>query len=261
MSVNLDRTDFLDRVIVTQSMKKVLDTTLCRSLECVVEINIDDLAISRRFMTWAKSSKNEHWKWLTLFTISQDDQCEDWSYQRRKWLIDSFYRSSQIVGCNILERRAWFQWTRRETSLSVDSELEAMLFNKSSQMILRAAKVETEQKKILKYINAKSEVSWRERKEKIDLYRRESASEMNVTLSVISSSLLLSSFLHFSFFSSFALHVAAFVNDSSSHKTWKIELRMLNRWIEDTSEINCRDNVTLRELKNRRHWTSSAWEI
>ncbi len=51
MSVNLDRTDFLDRVIVTQSMKKVLDTTLCRSLECVVEINIDDLAISRRFMT------------------------------------------------------------------------------------------------------------------------------------------------------------------------------------------------------------------
>jgi len=51
MSEDLNRTDFLDRVIVTQSMKKVLDTTLCKSLECVVEINIDDLAISRRFMT------------------------------------------------------------------------------------------------------------------------------------------------------------------------------------------------------------------
>jgi len=44
-------------------------------------------------------------------------------------------------------------------SLSVDFELEAMLFNESSQMILRAVKVETEQKKILKYINAKRKVS------------------------------------------------------------------------------------------------------
>jgi len=33
---------------------------------------------------------------------------------------------------------------RRETSLSVDSELEAMLFDESSQMILRAVKVKTE---------------------------------------------------------------------------------------------------------------------
>jgi len=48
---------------------------------------------------------------------------------------------------------------RRKTSLSADSELEAMLFDESFQMILRAVKVETEQKKILKYINAKSEVS------------------------------------------------------------------------------------------------------
>ena len=261
MSVDFDWTDFLDRVIITQSMKKVLDSTLCRSLECVVEIDIDDLAISRRFITWAKSSENKHWKWLTLFTISQDDRCEDWSYQRKEWSIDDFYQSSRIIDCNILERRAWFQWTRHETSLSADSELEAMLFNELSQMILRAVKVETEQKKILKYINAKKEVSWRERKEKIDLYRRESASETNATLNVISSSLLLSSFLHFSFFSFFALYVATFVNNSSSHKTWKIELRMLNRWIEDTSEINCKDNVTLRELKNRRHWISSAWKI
>lgn len=51
MLVDFDRTDFLDRVIITQSMKKVLDSTLCRSLECVVEIDIDNLAISRRFMT------------------------------------------------------------------------------------------------------------------------------------------------------------------------------------------------------------------
>ncbi len=249
MSVNLDRTDFLDRVIVTQSMKKVLDTILRRFLECVVRIDIDDRAISRRSTTWAKSSENEYWKWLTLFTISQDDRCEDWLYQRREWSIDDFYQPSWIVDCNILERRAWFQWTRHETSLDIDFELEAMLFDESFQMILRAVKVETEQKKILKYINAKKKVSWRERKEKIDLYRRASASEMNATLSVISSSLLLFSLLHFSFFSSFALHVATFVNNLSSHKTWKVKLRMLNRWVEDTSEINCRNNVTLQELK------------
>ncbi len=51
MSVNLDRTDFLDRVIVTQSMKKVLDTTFRKFLECVVRIDIDDRAISRRSTT------------------------------------------------------------------------------------------------------------------------------------------------------------------------------------------------------------------
>jgi len=43
--------------------------------------------------------------------------------------------------------------------LSVDSELEAMLFDESSQMILRAVKVKTEYKKTLKYINAKGKVS------------------------------------------------------------------------------------------------------
>jgi len=51
MPVGFDRTDFLDRVIVTQPMKKVLDPALCRPLECVVGIDIDDLAIPRRSMT------------------------------------------------------------------------------------------------------------------------------------------------------------------------------------------------------------------
>jgi len=122
-------------------------------------------------------------------------------------------------------------------------------------MILRAAKVETEQKKILKYTNAKGEVSWRGRKEKAGIYRRGSAPETNAALSVTPSALLLSSLLHSSFFSSFALYAAASVNDSSPHKTWKLELRMLNRY---TSGINCRDGVALRGLKNRRHRTSGA---
>ncbi len=261
MSVNLDWTDFLNRVIVTQSMKRVLDTILHRFLECVVRININNRAIFKRLMTWAKSSKNKHWKWLILFTISQDNWCEDWSYQRKEWLNDNFYQSSQIANCNIFKRRAWFQWTCHKMSLSVDFELEAMLFNESSQMILRAVKVETEQKKILKYINAKRKVSWRERKEKINLYKHESASKMNATLSMISSFLLLSSLLHFSFFLFFALHVTTFMNNLSLHKTWKIELWMLNRWIEDISEINCRNDVTLQELKNRKHQVSSAWKI
>ena len=146
-----------------------------------------------------------------------------WSYQRRGWSIDGFYRPSQIVGCNILERRAWFQWTRRETSLGAGSGLGAVLFDEPSQMILRAAKVETEQKKILKYTNAKGEVSWRGRKEKAGLYRRGSAPETNAALSVTPSPLLLSSLLHSSSFSSFALNAAASVTDSSPHKTWKVE--------------------------------------
>lgn len=48
MSVDFDWTDFLNRVIVTQSMKKVLDMILHKFLECVVRIDIDDRAISRR---------------------------------------------------------------------------------------------------------------------------------------------------------------------------------------------------------------------
>lgn len=51
MSVGFDRTDFLDRVIVTQSMKKVLNPALRRPLECVVGIDIDDLAIPRELTT------------------------------------------------------------------------------------------------------------------------------------------------------------------------------------------------------------------
>ncbi len=51
MPVGFDRTDFLDRVIVTQPMKKVLNPALRRPLECVVGIDIDDLAIPRELTT------------------------------------------------------------------------------------------------------------------------------------------------------------------------------------------------------------------
>jgi len=78
--------------------------------------------------------------------------------------------------------------------LGAGSGLGAVLFDEPSQMILRAAKVETEQKKILKYTNAKGEVSWRGRKEKAGLYRRGSAPETNAALSVTPSLLLSSLF-------------------------------------------------------------------
>ena len=48
MPVGLDRTDFLDRVVVTQPMKKVLDPALRRLLECVIRIDIDDFAVPRK---------------------------------------------------------------------------------------------------------------------------------------------------------------------------------------------------------------------
>ena len=45
MPVGLDRTDFLDRVVVTQPMEKILDPALRRLLECVIRIDIDDFTI------------------------------------------------------------------------------------------------------------------------------------------------------------------------------------------------------------------------
>ena len=47
MLVGLDRTDFLDEVVVIHSMKKVLDSTLHRPFECVIGIDVDGVAIPR----------------------------------------------------------------------------------------------------------------------------------------------------------------------------------------------------------------------
>ncbi len=47
MPVGLDRTDFLDGVVVTHPMKKVLDSTLHRPFECVIGIDVDGVAIPR----------------------------------------------------------------------------------------------------------------------------------------------------------------------------------------------------------------------
>ncbi len=47
MPVGLDRTDFLDGVVVTHPMKKVLDSTLYRPFKCVIGIDIDGVAIPR----------------------------------------------------------------------------------------------------------------------------------------------------------------------------------------------------------------------
>lgn len=47
MLVGLDRTNFLDGVVVIYLMKKVLDSILYRPFKCVIEIDIDGVAISR----------------------------------------------------------------------------------------------------------------------------------------------------------------------------------------------------------------------
>ena len=47
MPIDLDRTNFLDGVVVTHPMKKVLDSTLHRLFEGVKGIDIDDIAIPR----------------------------------------------------------------------------------------------------------------------------------------------------------------------------------------------------------------------
>ena len=48
MPVGFDRTDFFDRIIVTQSMKKILDSILRRLFECVIKIDIDDFTIFKK---------------------------------------------------------------------------------------------------------------------------------------------------------------------------------------------------------------------
>lgn len=48
MPVGLDRTDFFDRVVVTQLMKKILDPALRRLLEYVIRIDIDNFAIPKK---------------------------------------------------------------------------------------------------------------------------------------------------------------------------------------------------------------------
>ena len=47
MLVDLDRTNFLNEVVITYSIKKVLDSTFYRPFESVIRIDIDDIAISR----------------------------------------------------------------------------------------------------------------------------------------------------------------------------------------------------------------------
>ena len=47
MPEGLNRADFLDGVVVTHPMKKVLDSTNHRPFECVIGIDIDGVAIPR----------------------------------------------------------------------------------------------------------------------------------------------------------------------------------------------------------------------
>lgn len=47
MPVGLNRTDFLDGVVVTHPMKKVLDSINHRPFECVIGIDVDGVAIPR----------------------------------------------------------------------------------------------------------------------------------------------------------------------------------------------------------------------
>ena len=47
MLIGFDRTNFLDGVVIIYLIKKVLDSTLYRPFEYVIEIDVDDIAISR----------------------------------------------------------------------------------------------------------------------------------------------------------------------------------------------------------------------
>ena len=46
MLIDFDETNFLDEVVVAYSIKKILDSTHYRSSECVIRIDVDDVAIS-----------------------------------------------------------------------------------------------------------------------------------------------------------------------------------------------------------------------
>ena len=45
--IGLDQTNFLNEVVITHPIKKVLDSTLYRPFEYIIEIDIDDIAIFR----------------------------------------------------------------------------------------------------------------------------------------------------------------------------------------------------------------------
>ena len=47
MLVDLNRANFLNRVVIIYLMKKILNSIFYRSFECVIEIDIDDIVISR----------------------------------------------------------------------------------------------------------------------------------------------------------------------------------------------------------------------
>lgn len=52
--------DFLDKVVVTQLIKKNLDETLYRFFEYAIGININKFAIPKKTIIWAKSSENKY---------------------------------------------------------------------------------------------------------------------------------------------------------------------------------------------------------
>lgn len=56
MLINFNRIDFFDEVIVIYLMKEVFDSIFYWSFECVIKIDIDDVAIFKNqgLTTWAK---------------------------------------------------------------------------------------------------------------------------------------------------------------------------------------------------------------
>lgn len=48
MLVGLDQTNFFERIVVTQPIKKNLDLALCKLFKYVIKIDINDFAIPKK---------------------------------------------------------------------------------------------------------------------------------------------------------------------------------------------------------------------
>ena len=237
MSVDLDWTDFLDRVVVAQSMKKVLDLTLRRLLECVIRIDIDDFAVSRKRRSehnYQRRNIEADWPFsqsLNTIDVKIDDisvECD-----RSMVFVDLLkpliviLSSREFDSSRWLVRRVWVLilslepcfWTNHLRWLCGQSN-EGLSRRSPSTQMQRSQWERKKRRKQAVFIGVKVVQKWRRRLVRF--------------LLVISSLFTLATL----FFLLLTLLAAASVNGSSLRKTWKVEFWTLNDWIDDdTTEM------------------------
>jgi hypothetical protein len=147
-------------------MEKVLDPTLRRLSERVIDIDLDHLTVPGESTASGKIVISERGKRRTLSTIPRSGQCAGWSCRRRDRSIDASCQIPHISCCSTLELRFCYWWTRRlrEAGSNLASGPAAVPCDEPFQMAVNVAYVQSERSEVLKDTNAKNEAGWVERK-------------------------------------------------------------------------------------------------